>query len=403
MRNKMKKVIHTAAIILAAGTGSRYDKKYLKQYEYIDNKTVLYHSIKPFVDAKIDLIYVVINYNHQICAKNALKSLKTTKFVNGGKTRQESVSNALVKLKKYMPNKVLIHDAARPNISVNMINKIVKYLNLYKSVIPVIKINDALKKINFTNFITEDVNKNELVLTQTPQGFLFKNILIHHSKTKIINANDDVSIINKKNNNIFTFTGDYQNIKITTKKDLDTIKAIMNKKLEYIPITGLGIDIHKFDSKKNKNNIIKLGSTKIKHEKPLIGHSDADVIIHALVDSILGTISKGDIGKRFPNTIKKWKNADSKLFLEYALNELINYDCKIIHTDITIICEKPKIDPYRELIKKNVAKLLNLSKENVSIKATTSEKMGYLGREEGIMVQCITTVLKPFNNEKFKY
>tara|TARA_B100000686_G_scaffold229242_1_gene236637 strand:+ start:11799 stop:13004 length:1206 start_codon:yes stop_codon:yes gene_type:complete len=401
MRSKMKKPIYTAAIILAAGSGSRYDKKCLKQYEYIDKNTVIYHSIKPFVDAKIDLIYVVINNSHNIYAKNALKGLKITKFINGGKTRQESVSNALIELKKYMPKKILIHDAVRPNISVKIINKIIKYLNVYESVIPVIKINDALKRINFLNFITEDINKKELVLTQTPQGFLFKKILIYHAKTKIINANDDVSIINKKNNNIFTFTGDYQNIKITTKKDLRTIKAIMNKKVEYIPITGLGIDIHRFDTKKNKNNKIKLGTTNIKYEKSLIGHSDADVIIHALVDSILGTIAKGDIGNKFPNTDKKWKNANSKLFLEYALNELKNCQCKIIHTDITIICEEPKIDPYRELIKKNVAKLLNLSKKSVSIKATTSEKMGYLGRQEGIMVQCITTVLRPFDNEKF--
>ena len=399
----MKKKILTSAIILAAGSGSRYDKDFLKQYEYIDDKTVIYHSIKPFINAKIDLIFVVINKNHHLYAKNALKGLKINNYVNGGKTRQESVLNALTELKKYMPNKVIIHDAARPNISKNIIKKINQYLNIYEAVVPVIKVNDALKRINCSNFITDDINKDELVLAQTPQGFLFKNILKYHSKTKLINVNDDTSIINKKNNNIFTFTGDYQNIKITTKKDLNTIRAIMNNKLQYVPITGLGIDIHKFDAKKNKKNKIKLGATNINYEKSLIGHSDADVIIHALVDSILGTISKNDIGNKFPNTNKKWKNANSKIFLEFALKELKKNECKIIHTDITIICEEPKIDPHRELIRKNIAKLLNLPKKGVSIKATTTEKMGYLGREEGIMAQCITTVLKPFNNEKFKY
>ncbi len=398
----MTKKIHTSAIILAAGSGSRYDKEYLKQYQYIDDKTVIYHSIKPFINAQIDIIYVVINKNHHIHAKNALRDLKISKFINGGKTRQESVLNALKKLIKYQPNKVLIHDAARPNISVNIIKKIIKYLNSYESVIPVIKINDALKKINYSNFITEDLDKNKLVLAQTPQGFLFKNILKYHTKTELINVNDDSTIINKNINNVFTFTGDYQNIKITTKKDLNTIRAIMNNKLEYLSITGLGVDIHKFDTNKNKKNKIKLGGINIKYEKPLIGHSDADVLIHALVDSILGTISEDDIGNKFPNTNKKWKNANSKLFLEYALKKLKKNECKIIHTDITIICEKPKIDPHRQLIKQNIAKLLNLSTKNVSIKATTSEKMGYLGREEGIMVQCVTTVLKLFNNEKIK-
>ena len=394
----MNKNVDLAAIILAAGSGNRYDKHHLKQLQFIDDKTVLYHSVKNFIDKKIDLVFVVVNKNHLIDAKNALKDIKIDKFIIGGKTRQESVFNALLKLKKYKPNKVLIHDSARPNITKLIINKVIKYLNKYEAVIPVLKINDAVKKINSSKFLKEDINKGELVLAQTPQGFLFKNILKNHIDNNLINANDDTALFNKFESKVYTFIGDYQNIKITTKTDLHTIKSIMKKNINYIPVTGLGIDIHKFDSKVSKNNYILLGSAKIKYKKSLIGHSDADVLIHALVDSILGTIAEADIGNKFPNTEKKWKNANSIVFLDYALQKIKENNCKLIHTDITIICEQPKIDPHRKKIQNKLAKLLSLSDKDISVKATTTEKLGYLGRSEGIMVQCVTTILKPYKN-----
>ncbi|MBF87948.1 MAG: 2-C-methyl-D-erythritol 2,4-cyclodiphosphate synthase [Pelagibacterales bacterium] len=394
----MNKNVDLAAIILAAGSGNRYDKHHLKQLQFIDDKTVLYHSVKNFIDKKIDLVFVVVNKNHLIDAKNALKDIKIDKFIIGGKTRQESVFNALLKLKKYKPNKVLIHDSARPNITKLIINKVIKYLNKYEAVIPVLKINDAVKKINSSKFLKEDINKGELVLAQTPQGFLFKNILKNHIDNNLINANDDTALFNKFESKVYTFIGDYQNIKITTKTDLHTIKSIMKKNINYIPVTGLGIDVHKFDSKVSKNNYILLGSAKIKYKKSLIGHSDADVLIHALVDSILGTIAEADIGNKFPNTEKKWKNANSIVFLDYALQKIKENNCKLIHTDITIICEQPKIDPHRKKIQNKLAKLLSLSDKDISVKATTTEKLGYLGRSEGIMVQCVTTILKPYKN-----
>tara|TARA_B100002052_G_scaffold8843_1_gene7403 strand:- start:674 stop:1858 length:1185 start_codon:yes stop_codon:yes gene_type:complete len=394
----MNKNVDLAAIILAAGSGNRYDKHHLKQLQFIDDKTVLYHSVKNFIDKKIDLVFVVVNKNHLIDAKNALKDIKIDKFIIGGKTRQESVFNALLKLKKYKPNKVLIHDSARPNITKLIINKVIKYLNKYEAVIPVLKINDAVKKINSSKFLKEDINKDELVLAQTPQGFLFKNILKNHIDNNLINANDDTALFNKFESKVYTFIGDYQNIKITTKTDLHTIKSIMKKNINYIPVTGLGIDVHKFDSKVSKNSYILLGSTKIKYKKSLIGHSDADVLIHALVDSILGTIAEADIGNKFPNTEKKWKNANSIVFLDYALQKIKENNCKLIHTDITIICEQPKIDPHRKKIQNKLVKLLSLSDKDISVKATTTEKLGYLGRSEGIMVQCVTTILKPYKN-----
>ena len=187
------------------------------------------------------------------------------------------------------------------------------------------------------------------------------------------------------------------NIKITTKSDLSTIKAIMNlKEKKYISVSGLGIDVHKFGEIVNKNTFIKIGGIKIKYNKNLIGHSDADVLIHSLVDSILGTIADGDIGSKFSNTDDRWKKADSKIFLDFALEKLRLHNSKIIHTDVTIICEKPKISPHRNKIRNNLSKLINIHKKNISIKATTTEGLGYLGREEGIMVKCLTTISREY-------
>ncbi len=396
IENKMKNNISTAAILLAAGSSSRFDKTKLKQYELINNKAIIYHSTKPFLNNKIDIVLVVINKLHKSIAKSSLKELKRIKFINGGSTRQESVFKALVELKKYKPNKVLIHDSARPNISRKIINDIINYLDKYDSAIPVIKINDALKKINKSNYIIENLNKDSLILAQTPQGFNYKTLLKAHSNTKIINANDDSVLLDNKKK-IYTFTGDYQNIKITTKSDLSTIKAIMNlKEKKYISVSGLGIDVHKFGEIVNKNTFIKIGGIKIKYNKNLIGHSDADVLIHSLVDSILGTIADGDIGSKFSNTDDRWKKADSKIFLDFALEKLRLHNSKIIHTDVTIICEKPKISPHRNKIRNNLSKLINIHKKNISIKATTTEGLGYLGREEGIMVKCLTTISREY-------
>jgi len=397
----MKNNISTAAIILAAGSSSRFDNVNLKQYETINNKPIIYHSTKPFQINEIDIILIVINKIHKDIAQSSLKGFKNIKFINGGSTRQKSVFNALIKLKEYKPTKVLIHDAARPNISSNIIKKIINHLNKYDSVIPVIAINDALKKINKSHYIIENLNKESLILAQTPQGFKYKTLLKAHINTKIINANDDSALLDK-DNSIYTIKGDFQNIKITTKKDLNSLKSIMKlKEKKYISISGLGVDVHKFDKISNKNVFIKLGGINIKFNKNLIGHSDADVLIHSLVDSILGTIANGDIGSKFPNTDNKWKKADSKIFLNFALEQLKINNCQIVHTDITIICEKPKIEPHRDKIRKNLSKLMKIHKNNISIKATTTEGLGYLGRKEGIMVKCLTTILKEHKYEKY--
>ena len=385
----MKKEIDTIAIILASGLGKRFDSNILKQYQIINNKAVIYHSVNTFKkNPKIAKVVVVINKSHQKQANKHLNNISSINIIHGGMTRQESVHNALKYIEKFKPINVLIHDAVRPNIDNSIINLVLKKLDNYNAVVPVVKITDSVKKIS-KNIITKHIDRENIILAQTPQGFKFKDILTKHNKNKKKNLTDDSTLFSK----VYTVPGNTYNLKITNKSDLKNLRKIMFNQKKYIQLSGMGIDIHKFDNK--KTNYLRLGGIDIKFNKGLKGHSDADVVLHALVDSILGCISGGDIGSIFSDKDPKWKNTNSELFVEHAISMLIQNKCVLLHTDITIICEEPKISQYREKMKDNIARMLNISNNNVSIKATTSEKLGFLGRKEGIMAQCLTTISRP--------
>ena len=385
----MKNKFNTITIVLASGTGQRFDKKKLKQYQIINNKAVIYHSVNVFnKNPKIHKIIVVINKKHQKLANQHLKYFNSIDIIHGGETRHESVLNALKYIEKYNPKNVLIHDSVRPNIKNNIINKVLEKLNIYNAVIPVINISDSVKKLSET-FVDKHVDRENLALAQTPQGFRYVDILKKHKNNKKNNLTDDSSLFS----NVCTVPGNTYNLKITNKSDLENLRKIMLNQKEYIQIAGLGIDVHKFDN--NKTKTIRLGGIDILFNRSLKGHSDADVVLHALVDSILGVISEGDIGSIFSDQDSKWKNVNSKIFIDHAMSMLNKRKCVLLHTDITIICEEPKISLHREKMKKNIAKILGISTKNVSIKATTTEKLGFIGRKEGIMAQCLTTISKP--------
>jgi len=382
----------TIAIILASGVGKRFDKKAIKQYQFINNKTVIFHSTIAFNNnPNIDKVVLVINKDHKAMAKKYLSEVKNIDYVYGGETRQKSVYNALKYINKFNPTNVLIHDSVRPNITNTLISKLINKLEIYDAVLPIIEINDALKKIK-NNKVIKHLDRNYFSLAQTPQGFNYKKLYLMHKKNITNKVDDDSSLFD----NIHYIKGDVNNLKITTKSDLKFLEHKMNKDIKYIQISGIGIDIHKFDPINNAKFIV-LGGIKVKHNKCLLGHSDSDVIIHALVDSILGTISEGDIGSIFSDKDPKWKGANSKIFLEHAMFLLKKHKCILLHSDINVICEEPKISPYKDKIKNNIAKLLFVSDKCVSIKATTSETLGFTGRKEGIMAQCITTISKPYN------
>ena len=382
----------TIAVVLASGSGTRFDKNIIKQYQTINDRSVVYHSVLALKkNINIDKIVIVINKKHKDIAKKTLKGLNIINFVYGGNSRQKSVYNALKYIKKYNPTNVLIHDSVRPNIEDSLIDTLVKKLDKYEAVIPVIKINDSLKKVN-NNTVTDHLDRNKFCLAQTPQAFKYKDLFLKHKLNINNNITDDATLFD----NVHKINGNINNLKITTKVDLKLLKIMMNKEIKHIQISAIGIDVHKFSL--TKANTIKLGGVSIKHNKKLIGHSDADVVLHALVDSILGTVSEGDIGSIFSNKDPKWKNANSIIFVRHAISLLNKHKCNLLHTDINIICEEPKISIHRNKIKKSIAKLLCISEECVSIKATTTETLGFTGRKEGIMAQCITTISKPINN-----
>ena len=381
-----KKVI---AIIVAGGIGKRFSNKIPKQYLEINNCSIIRHTILRFLThSEIDHVQVIINKKHTRISRNSLKGLNILPVVYGGKNRQESVLKGLKAIKKLNPQKVLVHDAARPNISKKLISLIIKNIKNNIATVPGIPTSDTL--VNSKDGLFTYIDKNEHKLIQTPQGFMYSDLYKLHLNAAKENLNDDSELFIKYPNKINIIDGEPSNIKITFKEDFRILDKLMKKRIE---IAGLGFDIHKFSSIPSKT--IRLGGIDIKYSKQLEGHSDADVVLHALVDSLLGTISKGDIGKAFSNKEKKWKNADSKIFVNYALTNLYKLGCIIRHVDITIICEEPKISPHVNKMRKNISKLLNISDKCVSIKATTSEGLGFIGKKKGIIAKCLATISRP--------
>ncbi len=363
----------TIALIVAGGFGSRFGGKIPKQY----TSSILDKTIRQFLKSNIDQILVVIRPEDQELYLQATQDMNLLPVVFGGDTRGESVKNGLQAIAQYSPNLVLVHDANRPFVSVSLINEIISKLkeNPTYGVVPVVAVPETVKRI--TKVKAETVIRDDLFLVQTPQGFYFEQLLNTYNKTDNF-ATDESSLME---GNVIYIPGDRKNIKITYQEDLPMdIRC------------GTGFDAHKFAPKVAVDNKIILGGISIPFEKKLEAHSDGDVLIHALVDALLGAIGEGDIGMHFPPSDMKWKNADSKLFLIHA-NELLRAkNGSINNIDITVICEKPRLGVYREQIRSNLAKILDISEDRVNIKATTTEKMGFTGRGEGIAVQAMATI-----------
>lgn len=378
---KMKNIF----IILAAGLGRRFNNKLPKQYVKIGR----YNSIETIINKlisskKINLIVIVYNKKYIKQTKKIISNYKKhkIKLIEGGKVRQESSHNALKKLKKLNPKKVIIHDACRPNIDINEINKIFSILNKYDACAPVIK-NIDLARIKRNDKMIE--YKSDIYLTQTPQGFNYKKILLAHNQYKFIDSRDDIELMNTSNHKLKFINGNKNNIKITYKKDIEFFDSLNKCNVKY----GIGYDIHPFNFKSKRK--LKLCGVRINYY-PLEGHSDADVGYHALCDSIFGALSIGDIGKIFNNKSPKWKNANSKIFLKHAKNKIQEFNATINNIDINFICEKPLISIYSKKMKSNISNILNIKNSQISIKATTNEKIGFIGKGKGIAAESIISL-----------
>lgn len=386
-----KKNNKTATVILASGISDRFGGITPKQFKMIENKTILEISINIFLKVnKVSDLYVVYNTNHEKYIAVIKKKYNQIQFLKGGETRQLSSLNALnfIYQKKNYKN-ILIHDAARPIIEKKMIKFLIDNLKSADGVIPAIKITDSIKYVK-NNFIFKNIERNNLYKAQTPQAFLIdklKKAYDQFDKNELKHFTDDSEIFTTAGFKVKIIEGTQDNIKITSKNDLIRVKTklMSNKKILKV---GLGIDFHRF----TKGNYLLLFGIKVPFIKSIKAHSDGDIGVHAVIDAILGTISSGDIGTYFPDADNKFKNISSLILLKKILLVLKKNKGKIIHIDNTIVCEKPKLQKYILNMREVIAKVLEINIEAFSIKATTTEKMGYIGRGEGIAVHSIATI-----------
>tara|TARA_Y100001970_G_C14082010_1_gene775248 strand:- start:38 stop:1180 length:1143 start_codon:yes stop_codon:yes gene_type:complete len=376
-----------ALVILAGGKGKRFGQKTPKQFYKIGNKTIIDKFLSNLKTDIFSIIVIAMDKKYrELINQSFINNSKNIKiiFSDPGKNRQESSFNALKEIKKYKVNNVLIHDAARPFCSNKLIKKILNKLSKYNNAIPYIEYSD--RQIIKTN------KKNTKVMNiQTPQGFHYNLIYKAHNKFKNFNLSDDASLIEKLKLKIYFIKGEKGNIKITYPEDIHSNLKYFKKPIYR---SGIGYDIHQINN--NTKTGLKLCGIKLPFPK-LIGHSDADVCLHAICDSIFGALSLRDIGFYFPNTNVKWKNASSSKFVIYCRQKLEENGFNIINLDINVIAEKPKISKYVNAMKIKISKLLKINRNIISIKATTNEKIGFIGNGEGIAAEAIVQI----SNENF--
>jgi 2-C-methyl-D-erythritol 4-phosphate cytidylyltransferase/2-C-methyl-D-erythritol 2,4-cyclodiphosphate synthase len=370
-------------IILAGGNSNRFKSNTPKQYHKIAGKTLIDISINKIKEFKeIKNIVLVYNKKHKKYLKEI--NLKNVELIAGGNTRNLSTYKALAHLKKKVnTGKVLIHDAARPNFSKDLIKKILLNSKKNRTVIPVLKLQDALKQKQKKNTILS-LKKENFFLTQTPQCFDLKEIFQLHKNHKIY-RDDDLSLIDNTNK-VKLISGEKKNLKITDQEDFILFKNIYCTTVK----VGIGFDVHKLVTGRK----LFLGGVRIPSSLGTLGHSDGDPVLHALIDSILGACSMGEIGEKFSDTNNKYRNISSTKLIKKVIYEIEKKNYSINNIDINIILQKPKLKKYKNKILQNIAELCKVSIKNINIKAKTTEKLGVIGQEKAIAAEVILSVIK---------
>ena len=371
-------------ILLAAGDSKRFKSNIPKPFNMVNNKTLLEHSLDAFKDfSAIKKTIIVYNKKHKKYLDKL--NLKNTVMIVGGQTRQESTFKALKKIKRMNCKKVLIHDAARPFSSKKIINEIINNLKRNHAVVPIIKINDATKRVK-KNIIFKNIQRNSLRLAQTPQGFTFKKIYEKHEKNINASFDDDSALFTEDDEKVVAINGSKTNLKITDREDLNIFKSLKKGKI----YSGIGFDIHKLI----KGRKLFLGGIKIPFKLGLKGHSDADPVLHALIDSLLGATKLGDIGKLFSNKNKKYKNIRSTLLLKKVIQLIKSKNFSINNIDINVITQKPKIKKYSKKMIYTISKICGINISQINIKGKTAEKFGLIGKGKAIASEAISSVIK---------
>lgn len=379
------------ALIVAAGKGTRTGLDIPKQYIEIAGKTILRWTIEAFLQhPDIDAVQVVIAEDGRAQYAAATEGLSLLAPVIGGAERQESVWRGLEALLAHVPQYVVIHDAARPFVSGDLISRTLQALEAgAEAALPALSIADSLKSLE-DGRIAGSLDRGRIVAAQTPQGFAFAPILAAHRTFAGEGLGDDTAVAERAGIEIVRIEGETGNIKITTPDDIATARQRIAGALTDVR-TGFGFDVHAFTA----GDGVWLGGIHIPHNAALKGHSDADVALHALTDALLGAIGAGDIGTYFPPSDTRWKGAPSDQFLTHAAGLIASRGGVIAHVDLTLICEAPRIGPHRAAMRERIAGLLGLPEDRVSIKGTTTEKLGFTGRQEGIAAQAVATVRLP--------
>ncbi len=371
-------------IILAAGDSKRLKSSTPKPFHIINNNTLLEYSFDAFKNIR-EIKKTVIVYNKKHKKHLDKLRLKNILKVMGGKTRQESTFKALKRIKRMNCEKILIHDAARPNPSKKLINEIISKLKKNDAVVPTIKVNDATKRTK-KNIIFKNVQRKSLRFAQSPQGFTFKKIYEKHKKNINAAFDDDSALLTEDDEKVITINGSKLNLKITDSEDLNILK-ILKKRKTY---SGIGFDIHKLV----KGRKLYLGGIKVPFPLGLKGHSDADPILHALIDSLLGACRLGDIGKLFSDKNKKYKNIRSTILLKKVIDLVKSKNFSINNIDINIIAQKPKIKKYSKKMMDTISKICKINPNQINIKGKTTEKLGLIGKEKAIASEVIASVIK---------
>ncbi len=370
-----------AAVIVAAGKGLRAGQPVPKQFARWRGKPVLRHSAETLVMAGASPLVVAIPQGAEEIAHAALDGIAGVRLVSGGATRQASVQAALESLEADTPALVLIHDAARPDLPVTVIDRLLAGLASVPGAIPVLPVVDSLA-LDAGGHMGATADRDALRRVQTPQGFHYPAILAaHRALSPTTNAGDDAQVARAAGLAVALVEGDERLRKLTFAEDFMG---------ETIPVrTGSGFDVHRLVDGEE----LWLCGVKIEHHRGLSGHSDADVAIHALVDALLGAVGQGDIGSHFPPSDPQWRGASSDRFLAHAVAQVDAAGYRVGNVDVTIICEAPKIGPHREAMRARLAAIMAVDIGAVSVKATTTERLGLTGRGEGIAAQAVATVL----------
>ncbi|WP_417622305.1 bifunctional 2-C-methyl-D-erythritol 4-phosphate cytidylyltransferase/2-C-methyl-D-erythritol 2,4-cyclodiphosphate synthase [Parasphingorhabdus sp.] len=374
------------ALIVAAGIGARAGLRIPKQFEPVGGKPMVRHSVERFLSHRqIDQVWIVVAAGQEDQLATALAPLSDYHVVIGGATRQQSVYNGLNAIREAGgANNILIHDAARPFVTDRMIDRLLDRLVTAGAAIPVLPVVDTMVQLH-DQHLDRTVNRDSLWRVQTPQAFDFQKLIAAHDRISgDRNASDDAQIFKAAGHDVTVVEGDEALKKYTLPTDFGGKKNHNMRQTR----TGMGYDVHRLAAGEE----LWLGGIKIDHDKGLSGHSDADVVLHALTDALLGTIGAGDIGDHFPPSDPQWRGAASARFVEFAASLIAAKGGVIHNVDMTIICEAPKIKPHREAIRAKISEILSLELDQVSIKATTTEGLGFTGRGEGIAAQAIALI-----------